>query len=275
MRGNCVKKIYINPQWQGGADLSTYSGAEEIKKYLAGQDFVTLPVSTNEAEMAVRKNGIKGFDALRRQMHLVYDYLQADAPDKIFALGGGCDADVPAIVYLCEKYHGDLSVIWLDAHGDLNAPEESASSLFYGMPLRAVMHNNCYGLLENRCPLSPSHVLHIGGRDLDDAEKAFIRKSGMIAYTVQDYRSDKDFIHRIAQEIQTKHIYFHLDLDVIDPADFPNTPLPVDGGLHCNEVWDILCSTSDKLIGLGIYEYMPTGEQNEFIEKLIQFGSAL
>ena len=97
----------------------------------------------------------------------------------------------------------------------------------------------------------------------------------MIAYTVQDYRSDKDFIHRISQEIQTKHIYLHLDLDVIDPADFPNTPLPVDSGLHCNEVWDILCSTSDKIIGLGIYEYMPTGEQNEFIEKLIQFGSAL
>ena len=97
----------------------------------------------------------------------------------------------------------------------------------------------------------------------------------MTAYTVQDNRSDKDFIHRISQEIQTKHIYIHLDLDVIDPADFPNTPLPVDDGLYCNEVWDILHSTSDRLIGLGIYEYMPAGEQDEFIEKLIQFGSAL
>ena len=97
----------------------------------------------------------------------------------------------------------------------------------------------------------------------------------MTAYTVQDYRSGKNFIHRISQEIRTKHIYIHLDLDVIDPTDFPNTPLPVDGGLHCNEVWDILHSTSDKLIGLGIYEYMPAGEQDKFIEKLIQFGSAL
>jgi len=270
-----MKKIYVNPQWQGGADLSTYAGAEEIKEYLVGQDFVTLPVSTDEAEMAVRKNSIKGFDAIRRQMHSAYNHLRADAPDKIFSLGGGCDADVPVIVYLCEKYRGDLSVIWLDAHGDLNAPEESSSSLFYGMPLRAVMHDNCYGLLENRSPLNPSHVLHIGGRDLDDAEKAYISKSGMTAYTVQDYRSDMGFIHRISKEIQTKHIYIHLDLDVIDPAVFPNTPLPVDGGLHCNEVWDILRSTSDRLIGLGIYEYMPVGEQNEFVEKLIQFGSAL
>ncbi len=270
-----MKKIYVNPQWQGGADLVTYYGAVEIKKYLDGQDTVILPVSTDEAEVGVKKSGIRGYDVLRRQMHSAYDRIQEDAPDKIFTLGGGCDADVPIIVYLNEKHRGDLSVIWLDAHGDLNAPEESTSSLFYGMPLRAVMHDNCYGLLENRSPLNPSHVLHIGSRDFDDAEKAFIRKSGMSAYSVQDFRSDKDFIHRISKEIQTNHIYVHLDLDVIDPADFPNTPLPVDGGLHCNEIWDILRSTSDKLIGLGIYEYMPVGEQNEFIEKLIQFGSAL
>ena len=79
-----MKKIYVNPQWQGGADLSTYAGAEEIKEYLVGQDFVTLPVSTDEAEMAVMKNSIKGFDALRRQMHSAYNHLRADAPDKIF-----------------------------------------------------------------------------------------------------------------------------------------------------------------------------------------------
>lgn len=37
-----VKKIYINPQWQGGADISTYVGAEEIKEYLAGQSCMII-----------------------------------------------------------------------------------------------------------------------------------------------------------------------------------------------------------------------------------------
>ena len=39
---NNVKKIYINPQWQGGADISTYVGAEEIKEYLAGQSCMII-----------------------------------------------------------------------------------------------------------------------------------------------------------------------------------------------------------------------------------------
>ena len=118
-----MKKVYVTAQWQGGADRSTYDGAEELRKYLPGQDFVALPVSTDQGEMVIKKNGIKGFDALRRQMNSAYDRICADAPDKIFTLGGGCDADVPAIVYLCEKYRGDLTLI---------PPDEGADSLGTG-----------------------------------------------------------------------------------------------------------------------------------------------
>ena len=53
-----MKKVYINRQWQGGADPVTRNGAEEIVNlYLAGQDHVDLPVST---DMTEKKNGIKG-----------------------------------------------------------------------------------------------------------------------------------------------------------------------------------------------------------------------
>lgn len=103
-------------------------------------------------------------------MQSAYERLREDAPDKVFILGGGCDADVPVIVYLSEKYQSDLTIIWLDAHGDLNTPGESASSLFYGVPLRSIMDEQCFGLLRKRRPLSISQVIHIGGRDFDEAE---------------------------------------------------------------------------------------------------------
>ena len=46
--------------------------------YLTGQDHVTLPVSISEAEVSVRKNGIRGFEVLKRQMRLAYDRMKAD-----------------------------------------------------------------------------------------------------------------------------------------------------------------------------------------------------
>lgn len=271
-----MKEILINGQWQGGADLVTFEGAKEIAEmYLAGLDYVILSVSTDISDMEVKKNGILGFNVLRRQMQSAYERLQKDAPDKVFVLGGGCDADVPAIVYLNEKYQGNLTVIWLDAHGDLNMPDESSSSLFYGMPLRSVMDDQCFGLLRNCCPLRISQVIHIGGRDFDEAESAFIKETGIAAYSVQDIRSGSDMMHRIIEGTHSEHIYIHLDLDVIDPRDFPNTPLPVDDGLSGKEVYDILTAASDRLAGLGIYEYAPSGVRNALVEKLIRFGTAL
>ena len=268
-----MKKIIVNAQWQGGGDLVTYAGANElINMYLKGLLFERLPVTTDQHDMFVKKNGIKGFDALRKQMRSAYDHLIKDAPDTLLTLGGGCDADVPEIVYLSEKYRGDLTVIWLDAHGDLNTPGESASSLFYGMPLRALMDDHCFGLLENRYPLTPPQVIHVGGRDFDEAETAFIKASQIAAYAVSDIRSNVDTIRKIAESIKTAHVYIHLDLDVMDPGVFPNTPLPVDGGLCPQEVWDIFHLVAGQTVGLGVYEYAPSGTKDDFVEKLISFG---
>lgn len=271
-----MKKVIVNAQWQGGEDLSVFEGAQEIiSLYLDGVDYAELPVSMDMKEVAAKKNGIKGYEILRKQMQSAYAYISEDAPDRILTLGGGCDADVSTVVYLNERYKGDITVLWLDAHGDLNSPAESSSSLFYGMPLRSLMDDNCFGLLENRFPLKASQIVHIGGRDFDDTEKQFIKNSGINAYTVQDIHDDHEMVHRIVDNIQTSNIYIHLDLDVTDPEEFLNTPLPVGGGLNCEEVYSVLEASSDKMIGLGIYEYIPSKEINTYIEKLIKFGLAL
>lgn len=270
-----MKKIIVNSQWQGGADLITYEGAKEIMStYLDETEYMNLPVSVDQSDMTVIKNNIKGFDIIYKQMHSAYTHLCDKNLDKILMLGGGCDGDVPAIVYLSEKYKGDLTVLWLDAHGDLNAPQESSTALFYGMPLRSVMDDSCFGLLENPFPLSPSQIIHIGGRDFDEAEISFIQESDIRAYSVQDIRNNHELIDKIIRDIPSNHIYIHLDLDVIDPDDFPNTPLPVENGLHFDEVYTIL-EAADKLVGLGIYEYAPFGKKSPYMEKLIQFGRKL
>ena len=266
-----MKEILVNAQWQGGADIRPYLGAQELTElYLAETSFKTIPVSPDEGAVAAKVNGIVGFETLRRQIQDAFALLSADTPDKVFTLGGGCDADVPSLAYLNEKYRGDLTILWLDAHGDLNTPEESSSSLFYGMPLRAAMDSACFGLLKNPCPVRSSQIIHIGGRDFDAAEEEFIRSSGIRRYTVSDIRAG-----RLPTVDSAKHVYIHLDLDVLDPSAFPHTPLPVADGLTCEELYEILEAFKDKLVGFGMYEYIPLRRKVPFIEKLLSYGLTL
>ena len=149
-------------------------------------------------DVSVKKNGIKGYDILGKQMQSAYTHISEGAPDRVLTLGGGCDA-----------------------------------------------------------------------------EKQFIKDSGISAYTAWDIHADHGLLRRIAESIQNSNIYIHLDLDVTDPGEFADTPLPVAGGLRCEEVYGILEAASDKIIGLGIYEYIPSQKKNAYIEKLIKFGLAL
>lgn len=271
-----MKEILVNAQWQGGGDTNTYYGANElIDLYLSGYDFKKLPVSLDKNRVAAKANGIIGFEILRKQIHDAYNLLSKRAPDKVFTLGGGCDADVPSIVYLNEKYCGDLTVLWMDAHGDLNTPEESSSSLFYGMPLRSVMDESCFGLLESTLPLKSTQVIHIGGRALDEAEQVFIKDSKIQTCSVKQLHDAKEIINREIEQSERHHLYVHLDLDVLDPSVFPHTPLPVAAGLHREDLIGILEAFKDKLVGMGIYEYVSAGKKLPVIEELMQFGISL
>lgn len=128
----------FNPQWQGGGqDMSTYYGGQELKNlYLQEVPFSELPVS--DAPISIEKHHIMGYDVLYRQLMATREFLEHEQPDTIFTIGGGCDADLMCISYLA---HGadDLTVVYFDAHGDLNTPDESQSGLFFGMPVRTLL----------------------------------------------------------------------------------------------------------------------------------------
>ena len=269
-------RTILNAQWQGGGDPVTYHGAAELAAlYLSGQRYDTLPISTDRREAERKENGIAAFQLLQKQMRAAQLFLRQTAPEKLLSIGGGCDADVPVIAYLNGKYQGDLAVLWLDAHGDLNTPEESSTALFYGMPLRSLMDETCFGLLENPRPLTCAQIVHAGGRDFDASELAFIQSAPLRALSVTDIRENPDAAARAVAQTKAGHVYIHLDLDVLDPGVFPDTPLPVPGGLLADELLCILASLKQKTVGMGIYEYMPTGRKTPLMERLLHFALAL
>src|SRR3954470_6585837 len=93
--------------------------------------------------------------------------LAADLPERPLVLGGDCCSHVGAVEGLAAR-HGRLSVVWLDAHSDLNTPESSPSGNEWGMPLRMLLDG---GALEAR------HVALVGARNLDPPEEEFLATS--------------------------------------------------------------------------------------------------
>ncbi len=259
--------ILVNPQWQGGGDIITYNGAKEFEKlYLNGKEYTTAPVST-ETKLGIRNN-IIGYDVLYSQMKSALDILKNSEAERVFAVGGGCDADVPIIAYLNRHYDGKLFVIWCDAHGDLNSPEDSQTGLFYGMPARVLLDGDKRFLQIIEKPLEKEQFIHIGGRDLDAPEERFIQDNNIfrLPHIGLKQLNDKLSLHK------EWHIYIHLDLDVLSPEEFSDTPLPVPGGEYCADVLGLIQYVKNNCLfaGLGLYEYVPCKAENAFIRSVTE-----
>ena len=91
-------------------------------------------------------------------------------------LAGDCLTALGAVVGL-QRRHRDVSVIWLDAHGDFNTPAISTSGYLAGMSL-AMLTGRAPEPIAERLGLRPvpdDHTVLVDARDLDPAERDYGR----------------------------------------------------------------------------------------------------
>lgn len=277
-----MKKTHLNllvPQWQGGGqDLSTYKGGQELKNYyIQGVNLTEVDVSTKSISEV--KNHILGYNEILKQ--LVHAKLQITKcqPETIFTVGGGCDADLLSISYLTSIAKGNMTLLYFDAHGDLNTPKSSGSKCFYGMSLRTLLGDGDEKIVNTIfSKLLPSQLVMLGTRDLDEAEIDYIKEKNISMLPVDNIEQSVENVMELVKEKGHNKIYIHIDLDVLDPSEFPHVPVPVLGGLKSNTLITLLQRLDQefKIIGLGILEYSPSGEkENKLIQEIIQLGCNL
>ena len=135
-----------------------------------------------------------------------------------------------------------VGLIWLDAHADLNTPETSPSGNVHGMPVAHLLGrgDRTLATLSTAAPaVLPEHLVYVGLRDLDEAEKASIRALGIRAFTMRDIderglRSVMDDAVAIATT-GTGGVHVSCDADWVDPQEAPGVGTPVRGGATLRE----------------------------------------
>lgn len=270
--------ILINPQWQGGADTTTRDAALFIaNEYLTKEDYRLVPTDLSRSGL-VTENQIIGYSVIRRQTQQAYSILKDALPSRVFTIGGGCDADIASILYLNEYYHGNLSVLWFDSHGDINSERESDTHLFYGMPVRALLGECCGGSFPLRAVrwLKPDQIINIGGRDLDPAERSYMESAGIPRISTFDDKMPGRLMRELSMA-GTSHIYIHFDLDVLDPREFPATPVPSPDGISIHLALETLrrLKRDCDVAGYGLFEYVPELDGGRKIRPFLAYGLSL
>lgn len=91
-----------------------------------------------------------------------------------------------------ERLGRELAVIWVDAHPDINRPEDSHSGNIHGMPVAFLTglakeeKEDIFGWIKDENRISLKKLVYIGIRDIDQAEKKIIRDNGIKAFTMHD-----------------------------------------------------------------------------------------
>jgi arginase len=282
MKNKHMKNKHLNlmfPQWQGGGkDLETYDGAMELKlNYLEGTEFCEVDVS--RSPMGKTKNNIIDYDRLLEQMKDARVIIEREQPDTIFTIGGGCDADILSVTYVNAKTEGDMTLVYFDAHGDIHTPESSETKRFYGMPVRVILGEGDEAIVNlNYSNLNKSQLVMLGIRDLDKAEKIYIPSQKISVLGVSDVEMNIETVIEMIRSKGSRNLYVHIDLDVLDPGEFPHTPLRVPDGMKIHTLMELLKVLDEEFCikGMGLFEYKPSGiKRIELLEYIISIGANL
>jgi arginase len=163
-----------------------------------------------------------------------------------------------------------IGLVWFDAHADANTAETSPSGNIHGMPFAVALgHGDArlVGLAGAAPMVEAQHASLVGIRDVDPAERATVKGSGVGAFTMRDI--DERGMRSVMEEAirrattGTAGVHVSFDLDGIDPDFAPGVGTPSPGGLSYREAhlaMEMLADTG-KVISAELVEVNPILDQ--------------
>ena len=180
-------------------------------------------------ELPYPETGIVEAESLEEQSLAV----AADLPERPLILGGCCCSHIGGVEGLAAR-QGRVSLIWFDAHGDLNTVESSPSGNLWATPLRKLIDTGA---------VEADDVALVGARNLDPPEEEFIREHGL--------HLGEPGIEAALNGAACTYVAF--DVDVLEPSEL-SVFMPEPGGLPLDDAERILRSIQGQtnVLGAGI-----------------------
>jgi arginase len=194
-------------------------------------------------------------------------------------LGGDHSIAMGTVAGLLDAWQ-DISLLWVDAHGDINTPETSPSGNVHGMPLAVILGQtdlfSHVGWTGRR--LAPEHVVLFGIRNLDPGEKTLLRRLAVRVFTMSeiDQVGVKAAVEEALAVLQGPgRIHLSVDMDAMDPIEAPGVGTPWPGGLTYREAHLAmeLLAESGQVASMEVVEVNPIADHEnrtgKFAEELI------
>lgn len=239
----------VVPQWQGSPSsraMRLADGAAAIRADLpaAATHDVAVPLEAGDEQ----GTGVSRFGSLQLVRERLGDVL-GDLDEPAIVIGGDCAVSAAAVKHVGGD---DLALVWFDAHPDLNTPASSPSGAFAGMVLASIVGD---GLV------TAEHVVVAGAREWDPAEEDFAAEKGIASVDVAGIADAEAFAERIAGTGASR-VYVHIDLDVLDPAEFGGLLEPIPFGVAASDLIAAVRALAARLpvAGATIASFAPESE---------------
>lgn len=158
-------------------------------------------------------------------------------------IGGEHSVTLGSVRAMAKKYP-DLHIIQFDAHTDLR--EEYLGQVYS----HASVIRRCWDILGD------NKIFQFGIRSGERAEWEFAKKH------VHTTKFNFEGLDSVVESLKDKPIYLTIDLDVLDPSEFPGTGTPEAGGVSFIDLHNAIEKVSKlNIVGIDMNELSPIYDQ--------------
>lgn len=251
----------LMPEWQGSSSsraLQLTEGAAALREDLPSHTIeVPVPLGAGDAlgTPALRLSSVlRARDAATRLLH--------DLDAVPITVGGDCASSFAGLSAAIARHGADrLAVLWFDAHADLQHPATSPSGSISGMTLRHALGEGVEDLRFAE-PIRSELLTLVGTRAFDDEEIDEVSRRSIAHLPVPPELAAEEFAASVAERLRStraSHVYLHIDLDVLDPAEFTAVHAPEPFGLTLAQLTSAVRAAVSALplAGATVSEFAP------------------